>query len=188
MTKFSLQDVQFLGAMGPPGGGRNDVSTRMTRHLNIITIHEFSDATDSYFLNNHGIPVKRGGYESSYLKLTKQAVSATLQVSNNSIQTFLPTPSKSHYLFNLRDFSRVILGCLQLKSNLLESSDKFIRIWVHESYRVFADRLVDISDQERFFEIVKDATSDNFKCSLEKVLSHLSQERVTEREHNFCAC
>ena len=26
-----------------------------------------------------------------------------------------------------------------------------------------------------FFEIVKDATSDNFKCSLEKVLSHLSQ-------------
>ena len=150
-----------------------------------------------------------------------KAVSATLQVFNNSIQTFLPTPSKSHYLFNLRDFSRVILGCLQLKSNLLESSDKFIRIWVHEagfqidarssasdwliflmrrfhwlrvslsqhqfensfeSYRVFADRLVDISDQERFFEIVKDATSDNFKCSLEKVLSHLSQESVTEPE------
>ena len=106
---------------------------------------------------------------------------------NNSIQTFLPTPSKSHYLFNLRDFSRVILGCLQLKSNLLESSDKFIRIWVHESYRVFADRLVDISDQERFFEIVKDATSDNFKCSLEKVLSHLSQERVTEPEHTIGA-
>ena len=115
----------------------------------------------------------------------------------------------------------MILGCLQLKSNLLESSDKFIRIWVHEagfqidalssasdwlifkklrfdwlrvqsskyqfensfeSYRVFADRLVDISDQERFFEIVKDATSDNFKCSLEKVLSHLSQESVTEPE------
>jgi len=108
-------------------------------------------------------------------------------VFNNSIQTFLPTPSKSHYLFNLRDFSRVILGCLQLKSNLLESSDKFIRIWVHESYRVFADRLVDISDQERFFEIVKDATSDNFKCSLEKVLSHLSQERVIECEHNLFA-
>ena len=116
-----------------------------------------------------------------------KAVSATLQVFNNSIQTFLPTPSKSHYLFNLRDFSRVILGCLQLKSNLLESSDKFIRIWVHESYRVFADRLVDISDQERFFEIVKDATSDNFKCSLEKVLSHLSQERVIECEHNLFA-
>ena len=81
----------------------------------------------------------------------------------------------------------MILGCLQLKSNLLESSDKFIRIWVHESYRVFADRLVDISDQERFFEIVKDATSDNFKCSLEKVLSHLSQERVIEYEHNLFA-
>ena len=73
MTKFSLQDVQFLGAMGPPGGGRNDVSTRMTRHLNIITIHEFSDATMTHIFSTiTEIHAKRGGYDSSYLKLTKQ--------------------------------------------------------------------------------------------------------------------
>ena len=45
MTKFGLQDEQMLAAMGPPGGGRNDISVRMARHLNVITIPEFSSVT-----------------------------------------------------------------------------------------------------------------------------------------------
>ena len=31
--------------MGPPGGGRNSITDRMTRHLNVISIDNFSQET-----------------------------------------------------------------------------------------------------------------------------------------------
>ena len=35
---FILIEQVFIGAMGPPGGGRNDISSRMTRHLQVFII------------------------------------------------------------------------------------------------------------------------------------------------------
>jgi hypothetical protein len=35
---------------------------------------------------------------------------ATLDVYNTVVQRFLPTPAKIHYLFNLRDISKVNIG------------------------------------------------------------------------------
>ena len=55
MSKFSLQDVQMLAAMGPPGGGRNDITTRMSRHLNVFTIHEFRYANFLFDLREMNI-------------------------------------------------------------------------------------------------------------------------------------
>ena len=71
-------------------------------------------------------------------------VAATLDVYTAASTTLLPTPSKSHYLFNLRDVARVVNGMLMLDAKSVGSGAagkaKFARLWVHETLRVFYDR------------------------------------------------
>jgi Dynein, heavy chain len=70
-----------------------------------------------------------------------------MEVYKSAVLQFLPTPSKSHYIFNLRDFARVIRGVLLVPSSHLNEHEKLIRLWIHESYRVFCDRLVNEEDR-----------------------------------------
>lgn len=78
-------------------------------------------------------------------------VAATMGVYKDAIANFLPTPSKSHYIFNLRDFSRVIRGVLLVPSTEMSDMETLMRLWIHEVYRVFYDRLID--DDDRYWTL-----------------------------------
>ena len=42
---LQLVDISMLCAMGPPGGGRNNVTQRFTRHFNVISMLSFDEET-----------------------------------------------------------------------------------------------------------------------------------------------
>ena len=44
-TTLTLVDQLIVAAMGPPGGGRNEITPRFLRHFNIISIDSFSTET-----------------------------------------------------------------------------------------------------------------------------------------------
>ena len=55
--------------MGPPGGGRNNITERLTRHLNVISIDNFSDETTIKIFTSITDWHFGKGYDSSILRL-----------------------------------------------------------------------------------------------------------------------
>uniref|UniRef100_A0A8C5GFM1 Dynein axonemal heavy chain 7 n=1 Tax=Gouania willdenowi TaxID=441366 RepID=A0A8C5GFM1_GOUWI len=173
-SSIALIDLQLIAAMGPPGGGRNAVTIRFLRHFNMFSINAFSDDTMvrifstivSTYLENHE-------FSSESCILGNQIVSATMEVYKKAMLHLLPTPAKSHYTFNLRDFSRVIQGCLLLKKESVENKNTMIRLFVHEVFRVYYDRLVDQEDQEWLYKQMNSILNDHFQVSFEQVFSDL---------------
>lgn len=74
-------------------------------------------------------------------------VASTMFIYQSAVINFLPMPSKSHYVFNLRDFARVMRGVLLVPATHMEEPEKLVRLWVHEVYRVFSDRLTENIDK-----------------------------------------
>lgn len=54
----------------------------------------------------------------------------------------LPTPSKFHYIFNMRDLSRIMAGVVQSHPDYFPTAERFVRLWRNEFTRVICDRLI----------------------------------------------
>ena len=117
-----LVDVQFVAAMGPPGGGRNAITNRYARHFSVISVTAF-DASNMTTIFSALVDgwLRKYSYGSTLSQLTKPLVAATLDVYSRCQAELLPTPTKSHYTFNLRDVSKVVQGALPWHSALAQA-------------------------------------------------------------------
>ena len=185
-TMLYLVDMFLICAMLPPGGGSNVVTPRLTRHMHIVGIDFFEEVTMTKIFSSILDTHFAKGFLPEVSRLGRMIVTATMDIFLNAIKTFLPIPAKSHYTFNLRDFSRVIKGILLVPAARMKDPDKLIRLWVHEVYRVFHDRLVDDNDREMLFEMVQYTCYDQLRQPLKKVLGRLLQEGETITSSHMC--
>eukprot|EP01028_Stygiella_incarcerata_P002288 TRINITY_DN1424_c1_g1_i1.p1 TRINITY_DN1424_c1_g1~~TRINITY_DN1424_c1_g1_i1.p1 ORF type:complete len:2631 (-),score=647.35 TRINITY_DN1424_c1_g1_i1:5218-13110(-) len=172
-------DVLLVTAMGPPGGGRTFITPRFMRHFNFVSVTEFDDETSkSIFSSILGWYFRSKNFAGEVVSAVDPLIHATLHIYKSVMKDLLPTPSKSHYIFNLRDYGRVIQGMLLSAPRHVANTKSLLRLWTHEVLRVFGDRLADEADSEWLSATLSATVKETFQEDLYEILKDLDKDEV----------
>eukprot|EP00927_Polykrikos_kofoidii_P032000 TRINITY_DN2738_c0_g4_i1.p1 TRINITY_DN2738_c0_g4~~TRINITY_DN2738_c0_g4_i1.p1 ORF type:complete len:2178 (+),score=489.64 TRINITY_DN2738_c0_g4_i1:748-6534(+) len=159
----------MLAAMCPPFGGKNDITDRYSRNFNLLFVTPFDDESLNRIFTTV-VTKFLSVMAREVASLCPAIVSATLDVYNIVTRELLPTPTKSHYAFNMRDVSKVFQGVCQCTRESLPKSEDIIKVWLHECERVFKDRLVAKQDLQWFSNLCKRQMDKHFKKQYDQVV------------------
>jgi len=159
-TKKFIKKMQLVTAMGPPGGGRTHIPQRLQSRFNLINI---TFPSDSQLKRIFGTLLEhRFSHLEEVKGLTEFITQGTIEIYKLVTENLRPIPSKSHYVFNLRDMSKVFQGIFEADHESMDNTAQATRLWVHECYRVFYDRLIDDEDRNWFYAQICEQLSNTF--------------------------
>jgi len=64
-------------------------------------------------------------------------IEGTIEIYSKIQEDLRATPAKFHYMFNLRDVSKVIQGILMCSNKSVQSAETMQKLWANEASRVF---------------------------------------------------
>nr|XP_046243361.1 dynein axonemal heavy chain 10 [Scatophagus argus] len=164
-----LKDLGFIAAMGKAGGGRNEVDPRFVSLFSVFSI-PFPEVESLHLIYASIIKGHTRPFEDAIQKVCDKVTICTLELYNNIIKDLPPTPSKFHYIFNLRDLSRVYNGLTLTKPDRFLTVTQFVRVWRNECLRIFHDRLIDKSDKALVQGHIKNLIEEHFKSDMDAVM------------------
>ncbi|CAI9733108.1 dynein heavy chain 6, axonemal-like isoform X2 [Octopus vulgaris] len=160
-TWLDIEDVTLSAACAPPGGGRNAITPRLVRHFSVFNIpppaeHSlklmFTAILSGFFIE----------FPQAIQHCVESIVCAAVEIYCSMKSDLLPTPTKSHYLFNLRDLSKCVQGVLQANLQVIHTKEQIFNLFCHEATRIFHDRLTDDKDRMYFHTMMADMASKHF--------------------------
>ncbi|CAH1801914.1 unnamed protein product [Owenia fusiformis] len=161
----NIKDISYIAAMGKPGGGRNDVDPRFISLFSVFNMTFPSDESlfhiYSSILTGHCEP-----FEKEIQQHVSTITKMTMELYRRIVAELPPTPSKFHYIFNLRDLSRIYNGLVSTTPDRFEKINKFVRVWRNECLRVIYDRLIQESDQTAVQGMIKELVEANYPSEL----------------------
>ncbi|XP_021268215.1 dynein heavy chain 10, axonemal isoform X2 [Numida meleagris] len=164
-----LRDLGFVAAMGKAGGGRNEVDPRFISLFSVFNIPFPSEQS----LNLIYASILKGHtavFNESISAISETITVCTLELYKRIVCDLPPTPSKFHYIFNLRDLSRVYNGLILTTPERFQTVTQMVRVWRNECLRVFHDRLINEADKALVQGHIKNLIEENFSDELEQAM------------------
>lgn len=166
-SDFVLKDIQkcqFVGAFNPTSGSFT-IDPRLQRWFSTFAVNEPNDMQIrsiyfnilSQYLNDPLNELSKGVTE-----LCDNIVDASIRLHKRMIKMFLPTAQKFHYFFNMRDLTNIFQGLLWATKECCPNAKSMIRLWAHESTRVYCDKLITLEDNAQFEVQLKETIDESF--------------------------
>jgi dynein heavy chain len=164
-----IRDIGYVAAMGKAGGGRNQVDPRFISLFSTFNVTFPSE--EALFRIYHSILEGHlRPFPKAVQQLCKPLTEATMELYKNTVRDLPPTPSKFHYIFNLRDLSRIYHGLTLTVTDRFETPEKFVRVWRNECCRIFYDRLINDKDREIIRGHIDSLLTEYFSAHVETAL------------------
>jgi len=102
-------------------------------------------------------------FSSTIQELGKRLVQAALSLHSSVVASFRKTAALSMYEFTLNHISAVLQGMLMSRPDQFADPIKFVQLWLHESERVYHDRLLTPTDQRKYGTLAAEQAKKHFK-------------------------
>eukprot|EP00767_Chilomastix_cuspidata_P003100 gnl/Chilomastix_cuspidata/322.p1 GENE.gnl/Chilomastix_cuspidata/322~~gnl/Chilomastix_cuspidata/322.p1 ORF type:complete len:2547 (-),score=680.75 gnl/Chilomastix_cuspidata/322:1353-8993(-) len=149
---YNIVDITYMAAMPHPGGGRNDIPSRLKGHFSMfnITLPGAKSLDNIFGTIVKGHYCENRGFSSEICETAARLVSLTRTLWQATKKKMLPTPAKLHYIFNLRDLSRINQGFINSQQDIIKDVPSLLSLWQHECSRVLPDKFTCNEDIEWF--------------------------------------
>ena len=148
LQQKNIANCQYIASLNPTAGSFV-INARLQRHFFTLAIG-FPGPSSlhtiySTFLEGHLAP-----FNEDVRGAAQNILTSALQLHQGVSSTFRKSAANFHYEFNIRHLSNVFQGLLQAQPNEFKTVDKFAQLWLHESERVYGDRLVSLDDLNKY--------------------------------------
>eukprot|EP00937_MAST-01D_sp_MAST-1D-sp2_P001104 g1104.t1 len=158
-----IQNTQLVSCMNPTVGSFV-INPRLQRHFTTFAVGmpskgALQEIYETFLLkrdeSDNVIGGHLGGWSTEFHKIAKNIVNAALNLHSLISESFRKTAKNFHYEFNVRHLSNVFQGLLVAQPEQFLEPCKLVELWLHESERVYSDRLVCTADVKKYEMLAK---------------------------------